>query len=179
MIFTETRLQGAFIIDIERIEDARGFFARSWCCEEFEKHGMNPNVAQCSLSFNKHKRTLRGLHYQTAPHQEAKLVRCIRGAIHDIIVDLRKDSRTYLQWHAVTLSADQRNALFVPVDFAHGFLTLADNTEVLYQMSEAYRPQSVRGIRWDDPLLAIEWPDTPRVISPKDMGYELLISCEL
>ena len=178
MIFHETPLKGAFLIDLERLADERGFFARTFCRHEFANHGLNVEVTQCNLSYNQRKGTLRGLHYQTAPHQEARLVRCIRGAIYDIIVDLRKDSRTYLQWHAVTLSADQRNALFVPAGFAHGFLTLADDTEVSYQMSEAYHPQSVRGIRWDDPLLAIEWPDTPRVISPKDMGYELLMSDE-
>ncbi|MCK5398353.1 MAG: dTDP-4-dehydrorhamnose 3,5-epimerase family protein, partial [Thermoplasmata archaeon] len=140
MIFTETRLKGAFIIDIEPIEDDRGFFARSWCRNEFEKHGLNPDLVQCNISFNKKKGTLRGMHYQTAPHEESKLVRCTRGSLFDVIIDLREDSGTYKKWFGIELSAENRRMIYMPGGFAHGFQTLEDNTEVFYQMTEFYYP---------------------------------------
>jgi dTDP-4-dehydrorhamnose 3,5-epimerase len=168
MIFTETRLKGAFEIDLKRLEDERGFFARSFCQHEFEQYGLDPNVVQCNVSFNKTKGTLRGMHYQTPPSAEAKLVRCTRGSIYDVIIDLRPESPTYLQWVGVELAAETRKALYVPKDFAHGFLTLEDDTEVFYQMSEFYAPQSACGIRWNDPVFSICWPAPVRVISERD-----------
>lgn len=169
MIFTETPLKGAYIIELERIEDERGFFARSWCVREFEEHGLNPNLVQCNVSFNKKKGTLRGMHYRVAPHEEAKLVSCIRGAIYDVIIDLRSDSNTYCQWFTVELSAENYKMLYVPEGFAHGFQTLEDNTVVSYQMSEFYHSEYARGLRWDDPVFGIEWPEIGRrVISEKD-----------
>jgi dTDP-4-dehydrorhamnose 3,5-epimerase len=174
MIFTPTPLPGAYVVEVERREDERGFFARTYCRQELERHGLNADVAQCNVSHNLHKATLRGLHYQAAPHQEAKLVRCIRGEIYDVIVDLRPSSTTYRQWFGVTLSARQHNALYVPPDFAHGFCTLVDDTEVLYQMSQFYYPESARGLRWDDPELCIPWPVSPEHISDRDRSYALL-----
>lgn len=172
MIFTETKLNGAFIIDPERHEDERGFFARSWCQREFAEHGLNPRLAQCNISFNKKKGTLRAMHFQTQPHAEAKLVRCTQGAIYDVIVDLRSNSATFKQWIAVTLTAENRRMLYIPEEFAHGFLTLENDTEVFYQMSEFYAPQAARGFRWDDPLFAISWPEPVSIISQKDQQYE-------
>jgi dTDP-4-dehydrorhamnose 3,5-epimerase len=171
VIFAETPLKGAYIIDLERCEDDRGFFARSWCGDEARKHGLNPRVAQCNVSFNSTAGTLRGLHYQAAPCQEAKLVRCTRGSVFDVIVDLRPDSPTFRQHVAVVLTADNRKGLYVPEDFAHGFLTLEDATEVFYQMSEAYAPEYARGVRWNDPAFAIPWPSLPQVISERDRSY--------
>jgi dTDP-4-dehydrorhamnose 3,5-epimerase len=171
MIFTETRLKGAHIIDIERLEDERGFFARSWCQREFANHGLNPRLSQCNISFNLEKGTLRGMHYQTKPFEEAKLVRCTRGAIHDIIVDIRRDSPTFRDHVGFLLTADNRRSLFVPEGFAHGFLTLEENTEVFYQMSEFYAPECTRGIRWNDPMLGIEWPSEITIISDRDRSY--------
>ena len=174
MKFTETKLKGAFLIEIERIEDERGFFARSFCRREFEQQGLNPNVVQCSLSYNRHKGTLRGMHYQAAPHQETKIVRCVRGAIYDVIVDLRHSSPTFRCWLAATLTSDERNALYVPEGFAHGFYTLTDDTEVMYQMAEFYYPESARGLRWDDPALGIRWPGQTMIASEKDLTYPYL-----
>ena len=171
MIFTETRLKGAFIIDIEPIEDDRGFFARSWCRNEFEKHGLNPDLVQCNISFNKKKGTLRGMHYQTAPHEESKLVRCTRGSLFDVIIDLRENSGTYKKWFGIELSAENRRMIYIPDGFAHGFQTLEDNTEVFYQMTEFYYPECTGGVRWNDPLFAIKWPLPIKIISRKDSNY--------
>lgn len=174
MKFTETKLKGAFIIDIEPREDERGFFARSWCEDEFKKHGLNPRLAQCNISFNKKKGTLRGMHYQVAPFAEAKLVRCTRGAIYDVIIDLRPDSPTFKRWVSVELAAENHRALYVPEDFAHGFQTLMDNTEVFYQMSEFYHPECARGVRWNDVAFEIVWPILDVVISENDSKIGLL-----
>lgn len=169
MIFTETKLGGAFIIEPERHEDERGFFARTWCQRQFEAHGLNPRLVQCNISFNRRKGTLRGMHYQTAPHAEAKLVRCTMGAIYDVILDLRPDSATLKQWVAVELTADNHRMLYIPEGLAHGFQTLADDTEVFYQMSEFYHPENVWGVRWDDPEFGIRWPlNEVSEISDKD-----------
>lgn len=161
MIFTETKLRGAFVIDIEPLEDERGFFARAWSQDEFEKYGLNPRLVQCNISFNKKRGTLRGMHYQAPPFQEAKLVRCTKGAIFDVIIDLRRDSSTFQQWFSVELSADNHRALYVPEGFAHGFQTLADNCEVFYQMSEFFHPECARGVRWDHPTFDVKWPIYP------------------
>lgn len=171
MLFRETRLKGAFIIDIEPIVDERGFFARSWCQREFEKHGLCSDLVQCNISFNHQKGTLRGMHYQIPPHEESKLVRCTRGSIFDVIVDLRKDSRTYKKWCGVELSAENRRMIFIPGGFAHGFQTMEDNTEVFYQMSDSYHPQCARGVRWDDPAFGVDWPDDERIISIRDKSF--------
>jgi dTDP-4-dehydrorhamnose 3,5-epimerase len=171
--FTPTPLAGAFVVELARMEDERGFFARSFCQEEFCAHGLDPVVTQCNVSFNRKRGMLRGLHWQAAPHAEAKLVRCTRGGIWDVIVDLRKGSPTVRQWHAVELNADNRLALYVPRGFAHGFQTLADDSEVLYQMSEYYRPESARGVRWDDPTLAIRWPLEQAAMSSRDRAFPL------
>src|SRR5919199_3217742 len=148
MIFTETKLKGAFLIEPEPRADERGFFARTWCQREFEAHGLRTRWVQCNISFNKKKGTLRGMHYQLAPYAEAKLVRCTRGAIYDVIIDLRYDSPTFKQWQALNLTADNRQMLFIPEGFAHGFQTLDDDTEVFYQMSEFYAPDCAKGVRW-------------------------------
>lgn len=171
MIFTETRLSGAFILELEPREDSRGFFARTFCREEFEAHGLKPDVAQCNLSYNHRARTMRGMHYQLPPAAETKLVRCTRGAIYDVIVDLRPGSPTWLQHIGVELSADNRRQLFVPELFAHGFLTLEAGTEVAYQVGEFYTPGSERGIRFDDPALGITWPQPIEVVSDKDAAW--------
>jgi dTDP-4-dehydrorhamnose 3,5-epimerase len=172
MIFSETKLKGAYVIQIEGIEDERGHFARMFCRQEFEKHGLNPAVAQCNVSYNHKKGTLRGMHYQVAPFREAKLVTCLAGAIYDVIIDLRGDSETYGQWFAAELSGrGYRKMLYIPEGFAHGFMTLEANSEVFYQISEFYVPQSARGIRWDDPAFAVQWPEAPRVLSQRDTTY--------
>lgn len=171
MKFSPTKLPGVWILDLERQEDERGFFARSWCRLEFEKHGLDPRLVQCNMSFNRRKGTLRGMHYHAAPHQEAKLVRCIRGAIYDVAVDLRPALPTHRQWTAVELSAENRRALFVPTGCAHGFQTLEDNTEVFYQMSEFYHAECDRGVRWDDPALQIKWPIAGPILSERDKNY--------
>ena len=174
MIFRETTLKGAFIIDLEPSEDDRGSFARFFCRREFERHGLNPTLAQGSVSFNRRRGTLRGMHYQAAPCREAKVVRCTRGSIHDVIVDLREDSPTHLQWLAVELSAANQRMVYVPEDFAHGFQSLDDGSEVLYHISEFYSPEHARGLRWDDPLLNIAWPFSRLIISPRDLSYPFL-----
>lgn len=174
MKFAPTPLAGAQVIELERMEDERGFFARSFCEEEFRRHGLDPAVAQCNVSWNRRRGTLRGLHFQAAPHEEAKVVRCTRGAMWDVIVDLRESSATRLEWFAAELTADNRRALYVPKGFAHGFQTLADDTEVLYQMSESYRADLGRGVRWNDPRLGIRWPLPDPILSARDQGYPLL-----
>jgi dTDP-4-dehydrorhamnose 3,5-epimerase len=176
MTFTETKLKGAFVIDLEPIQDERGFFARTWCKNEFEAHGLNPNLVQCNTSFNNKKGTLRGMHYQASPYEEAKLVRCTMGAVYDVIVDLRKESKTFLQWIACELTAQNRKMLYVPEGFAHGFQTLEDNSEVFYQMSEFYHPDHSAGISWDDPVIDIKWPILEVVISKKDKLYSYYIN---
>ena len=172
MVFQETNLKGVYIIEPERIEDERGFFARTWCKQEFQKCGINPKLVQCNISFNKKKGTLRGMHYQAAPCEEAKLVRCTTGAICDVIIDLRPDSETFKQWVTVELTAENRMMLYIPEGFAHGFLTLKDSTEVFYQMSEYFAPEYARGVRWNDPAFRINWPEKVVVISEKDKQYE-------
>lgn len=176
MIFTETKLKSAFIIEPERVEDERGFFARTFCQKEFEAHRLKTTFVQCNISFNKRKGTLRGMHYQVAPYSEAKLVWCTRGAIYDVIIDLRPDSPTFKQWVAFELAAENRRMLYIPEGLAHGFQTLVDDTEVFYQMSEFYHPECARGVRWDDPVFGIEWPPDERIISPKDRQYSAFIS---
>ncbi len=171
MIFTETRLKGVYIIDIEPIRDERGFFARSFCQNDFTEHGLKVNVAQCNVSFNKKKGTLRGMHLQLPPKAEAKLVRCTRGKIYDVVIDLRPGSPTYCQWEAVELSADDYRALYIPEEFAHGFQTLEDNSEVFYQMFEFYAPEYASGVRWDDPAFGITWPLPGPIISERDQSY--------
>jgi dTDP-4-dehydrorhamnose 3,5-epimerase len=176
MIFKETELPGAFEIDLNLLEDERGFFARTFCRREFAEHGLNEAVAQCNLSFNRTKGTLRGMHLQLPPHAEDKLVRVVRGAIYDVIVDLREASPTYLKWIGVELTAENRSALYVPKGFAHGFQTLADDSEVFYQMSEFYAPECATGYRWDDPAFGIHWPLEITVISDKDRQYPAFTS---
>ena len=171
MIFKETELEGAYIIEIEPIGDERGFFARSFCVDEFAKNGLNINIVQCNISYNGRKGTLRGMHYQADPHAEAKVVRCTMGAIYDVIVDLRLDSPTFKQWIAVELTKENRRMFYIPKGFAHGFQTLEDNAEVFYQMSEFYHPECARGIRWDDPAFNIEWPAGERIVSSRDQSY--------
>jgi dTDP-4-dehydrorhamnose 3,5-epimerase len=168
MIFTETKLKGAFIIEPERLEDDRGFFARSWCQREFEAHGLNPRLVQCSISYNKSRGTLRGIHYQTAPYEESKLVRCTSGSIYDVIIDLRPQSPTFRQHVGLVLTARNHKMLYVPEGFGHGFLTLEDNTEVFYQMSEFYSADHAKGVRWNDPAFGIEWPLAPSTMSDQD-----------
>lgn len=171
MKFIETKLKGAYIIEPERLEDERGFFARTFCQKEFEAHGLNPRLVQCNISYNKRKGTLRGMHYQVAPHEEAKLVSCTRGLIYDVIIDLRPDSLTYCQWVAVELSAKNYQILYVPKGFAHGFQTLVNSAMVSYYISEFYAPEYVRGVRWNDPKFGMNWPMQPTVISEKDRNY--------
>lgn len=179
MIFTETSLSGAYLIDLEPIRDDRGFFARTFDAHQFEERGMRPLVAQCNLSYNKVKGTLRGMHMQLAPATEPKLVRCTRGAVYDVIVDMRPDSPTYLQHVGVELSADNHRQLYVPDMFAHGYLTLTDHAEVAYQVGEFYSPGHERGLRFDDPALGIEWPIPVEVLSSKDASWPLLTPAEL
>jgi dTDP-4-dehydrorhamnose 3,5-epimerase len=172
MRFQETTIPGAFVLDPARHEDERGFFARTWCRHEFELHGIGRDWVQCSISFNKRRGTLRGLHWQAAPWEEAKLIRCTAGAIYDVIVDLRRDSPHFGRWLAVQLTATNRQILFVPEGFAHGFQTLMDDSEVSYQMSCEYHPESARGLRWNDPAFAIVWPDcNERIISARDDAF--------
>ncbi len=171
MIFTETELRGAYIIELEKREDERGFFARAWCQDEFEAQGLVARIVQANLSFTKKQGTLRGMHYQIAPHAETKLVRCTRGAIYDVIIDLRPDSPSYLQWVGVELTADNYRMLFVPEGFAHGFQTLTDNTDVTYPVSAFYTPGAEQGLRYNDPAFGIRWPLEVQVISEKDQNW--------
>ncbi len=171
MIFHDTPLEGAYVIDPELREDDRGFFARTWCVQEFEEKGLNTNLVQCNISFNKRMGTLRGMHFQAAPYEEAKLVRCTMGSLFDVVIDLRPASETHLQWFGVELSAENRRMLFIPQGLAHGFQTLEDNTEVFYQMSEFYHPECARGVRWNDPLFSISWPFPAPILSDRDASY--------
>ncbi len=176
MIFTETKLAGAFVIELERHTDERGFFARTFCQQEFEAHGLKAEVAQCNVSFNKRKGTLRGMHYQAAPFAEAKLVRCTAGSIYDVIIDLRPASATFKRHFAVELSAENHRMLYIPEDFAHGFQTLEDDTEVFYQMAQRYSAEHARGVRWNDPAFGIEWPKGERIIIERDQNYPDFVS---
>jgi dTDP-4-dehydrorhamnose 3,5-epimerase len=171
MIFTETQLDGAFVIEPEAVNDRRGFFARVFCEREFAAHGLNPSLVQCNISFNQDRGTLRGMHYQIAPNEEVKIVRCTMGAVYDVIIDLRSRSATYLQWLGVELTSVNHRMLYVPEGFAHGYLTLTANAEVFYQVSAFYAPDSERGVRWDDPAFKIEWPSRPQVVSDKDAHH--------
>ena len=173
MIFTPTPLAGAFAIELERREDERGFFARSFCQDEFSKHGLNPRIAQSNVSFNAKRGTLRGMHYQAKPHEEAKVVRCTQGAVFDVMVDLRPESNTFKRWHGVELSAANRRAVYIPDGVAHGFQTLTDDAELLYLMSEVYHPECARGVRWDDPAFRIEWPLKASHMSERDRTFPL------
>lgn len=172
MIFTPTELDGAYVVDLEPREDERGFFARAWAQDEFGAHGLSTDVVQANIAFNRRKGTLRGMHFQREPHAEAKLVRCTRGALYDVIVDLRPGSPTQARWIGVELTADNRRMLYVPEGFAHGYQTLVDDTEAHYQVSAAYAPDAEGGVRWDDPAFGIEWPDPdPSVMSDKDRSW--------
>lgn len=174
MQFTETKLQGAFVIALEPRIDHRGFFSRTFCAREFEAHNLKPAVSQCNVSFNYSKGTLRGMHYQLAPATETKFIRCTKGAIYDVIVDMRPESPTYLQHFGVELSDENRLALYVPEMFAHGYQALTDDSEIIYQVSEFYTPNRERGLRYDDPVLGIEWPLPISEISEKDANWSLL-----
>lgn len=171
MKFTETKLKGAYIIDIKPIGDDRGFFSRAWCAKEYEEIGLKTQLAQANLSFNKMKGTLRGLHRQIEPFSEVKIVRCTRGALYDVIVDLRPNSPTYKEWIGVELTADNHRMLYVPDNFAHGFQTLEDDTEAFYMVTEFYTPDAERGARWNDPAFGIEWPTAVTTISEKDQSW--------
>jgi len=172
MIFSETKLSGAYVIDLAKIEDNRGFFARAWCERELAERHLETRIAQCNISFNRHKATVRGMHFQRAPHEEVKLIRCIRGALFDVIIDLRPDSTTFSRWAGFELSASNRRMLYVPRGFAHGFQTLEDDTETFYMVSEFYTPAAEAGVRWDDPAFGIEWPlGSPTEISDKDASW--------
>jgi dTDP-4-dehydrorhamnose 3,5-epimerase len=171
MTLHETKIAGVFEIRLEPKVDERGFFARSWCQKEFESHGLNPKLVQCNISFNTRKGTLRGMHYQVAPYPEVKVVRCTRGSIYDVVVDLRPQSRTFKCWISAVLTAENRNAIYVPEGCAHGFLTLEDQSEVFYQMSEIHNQESARGVRWNDPVFQIAWPARMEVISEHDRSY--------
>lgn len=178
MHFTETKLKGAFVVDLECVNDERGFFARTFCAEEFAAQGLKPVVMQANTSLNHKKGTLRGLHYQLAPAEEAKFIRCTAGAVFDLIVDLRKESSSYMKHFGVELSASNRRALYIPQMFAHAYLTLSDNAEVCYQVSEIYTPNVERGFRYNDPALGIQWPIDISVISEKDASWPLIDSSE-
>lgn len=173
MIFTKTKLKGVYVVEVQTVEDERGFFGRTYCQREFEQHGIDYNIVQSNVSFNKKAGTLRGLHSQLSPYREAKLVRCTRGSIFDVVVDMRKASGTYLQWVSAELTQDNYKMMYVPEGFAHGFITLEDNTEISYQMSEFYAPGSELGFCWNDPAFNIQWPIEPSVISLKDRSYPL------
>jgi dTDP-4-dehydrorhamnose 3,5-epimerase len=173
VVFVPGRVAGAWLIEPDRIEDSRGFFTRVFCRREFEAHGLNPELAQCNLSFTTRRGTLRGMHYQAAPHQEAKLVRCSRGSIYDVFLDLRPQSPTFRQWQGVSLTAENSQMAYIPAGVAHGFQTLKDATEVFYQMSEFYSEDCARGVRWDDPAFAIDWPIKDPVLSERDRSQPL------
>jgi len=171
VILRATGVSGAFVVEIERIADERGFFARTFSADEFRRSGLEPAVLECSIAYNRSRATLRGLHYQTSPHAEAKLVRCTRGAVFDVAVDLRADSPTHLKWHAEVLDADTRSAFYIPPGCAHGYLTLGPDTELAYQISHGYVPEAASGVRWNDPLFRIAWPETPQVIAERDATF--------
>jgi dTDP-4-dehydrorhamnose 3,5-epimerase len=172
MIFTETRLKGVYFIEPELLTDERGFFARSFCKEEFQKYGLETDIVQCNISFNKRKGTLRGMHYQIPPHEEAKIVSCTKGSIYDVVVDLRKDSLTYSRYVATELSEKNFKMMYIPRGCAHGFQTMEDEVIVYYQMTGLFHPECARGIRWDDPAIGIVWPGPPGIISEKDQRYK-------
>lgn len=174
MKFFETPLAGLYVVELEPRNDERGFFARSFCMDEFAAHGLDPRIAQANIAFNEKAGTLRGMHFQVPPHEEAKYIRCVRGAVYDVAVDIRPQSPTYLKWHAAELSADNRRMMCIPRGFAHGYQTLSDSTEVFYLVSEFYHPESDRGLRWDDPALAISWPLPNPILSAKDRIHPLL-----
>jgi len=176
MIFADTNIKGVFIIEPEVIKDERGFFACTWSQEEFENRGLNARLVQCNMSFNHKRGTVRGMHFQQKPYEETKLVRCTRGAMFDVAVDLRPDSPTRYQWAGVELTSENRRMLYIPEGFAHGYQTLVDDTEISYQMSEYYHPESARGLRWDDPVFGIKWPCEVSVISERDRAFQLLDS---
>jgi dTDP-4-dehydrorhamnose 3,5-epimerase len=172
MIFRETELEGAYIVELEIISDHRGFFARSWCQKEFEEKSLVSNFVQSNIAFNRKRNTLRGMHYQSAPFEEVKLVRCTKGAVYDVIVDLRPESPTHTKWIGVKLTPDNYKPLYVPKLFAHGYLTLIDNSELFYQVSQFYSPQHEAGVRWSDPVFSIDWPtDIKPIISKKDENW--------
>jgi dTDP-4-dehydrorhamnose 3,5-epimerase len=172
MLFHETNLPGAYLIEIERREDERGFFARSWCQREFTEHGLNAQLVQCNVSFNHRKGTLRGMHFQAAPYAEVKIVRCTAGAIYDVMIDLRPDSPTFKQHFGAELTPENHRMLYIPEGFAHGYITLSDNTEIVYQVSQFYAPEAARGVRWNDPAFGLQWPLTVEVISERDATYD-------
>lgn len=174
LIFSQTKLDGAYIIELEKLEDERGFFARSWDEKKFDEMKLNAKLVQCNISFNKKKGTIRGMHYQAKPHEEAKVVRCCNGSIFDVIIDLRPNSKTYRKWISIELTDKNYKMIYVPEGFAHGFQTLEDNTEVVYQMSEYFEENYARGIRYDDPIFQIPWPIIPPIISKKDLSYNFL-----
>lgn len=179
MKFTACPLAGAYIVEPEPHEDHRGSFARVWCRQEFAAHGLDDRLVQCNTSWNRHNGTLRGMHYQTLPGAETKLVRCLRGALLDVIVDLRPKSPTFMRWHGVELSQSDPRMLYIPMGFAHGFMTLADDTEILYFMSDYHAPTLARGFRWNDPRIGIQWPLTPHMLSDRDAAYPDLQVAEL
>src|SRR5687768_12904864 len=174
MTFTESRIPGAWIIDVSEIHDDRGLFAMTWLPGEFTKRGLDPSLAQCNLAFSHKRGTLRGMHFQTAPHEQVKIIRCTRGALLDVIVDLRSDSPAYRQWEAVELSADNRRMFYMPKGIAHGYITLVDDTEAYYHASAPWVPAAESGVRWDDPALNIQWPMAPAVVSDKDRQWPLM-----
>lgn len=174
MIFTETKLKGSYVIELEKLEDDRGFFSRSWDLNEFQKRGLNQNLVQCNISFNTKKGILRGIHYQEEPFEEVKIVRCTKGKIFDVIVDLRKHSQSKNEWFGIELSESNHKMIYVPEGFAHGFQTLEDNTELFYQMSQYYNSDYSKGVRWDDPTLKITWPLRSTIISQNDMKLPFL-----
>jgi dTDP-4-dehydrorhamnose 3,5-epimerase len=176
MIFRETPLKGAFLIEYEPISDERGHFERTYCAKEFAAHGIVPRIAQISMSFNLNRGTLRGLHFQSPPYQEAKTIRCLAGAAYDVIVDLRAESTTYAKWYGTTLSAKQQISIHVPTGFAHGFITLEENTLLEYLISDYHISLAARGIRFDDPTLAIDWPIQPAIVSPRDLALPSLMA---
>jgi dTDP-4-dehydrorhamnose 3,5-epimerase len=171
MLFTELDLAGAFIVAQQRHEDARGYFARTFCRDEFAAHGLACDFLQCSTSFNAHRGTLRGMHCQRAPYDEAKLVRCTRGMVLDVLLDLRPNSATFRHWQGVELTGDNGLSVYIPAGFAHGFQTLTDNAELLYQITERYHPEAAAGVRWDDPAFAIDWPISQPILAERDAGY--------
>ena len=171
MIFIDTPIPGAYVVEPEFISDARGSFARTWCADEFRRKGLNPALAQCSVSFNALRGTVRGMHYQAKPHAEAKLVRCTTGKLFDVIADIRPDSPAFKQWFSVELSAENRRMIYIPEGVAHGFQTLADGTEVYYQIADFYHPDLGRGIRWNEPSFQIRWPLEVEIISERDRNY--------
>jgi len=175
VIFTETGLTGAFVVDIEPRADERGYFARVWCAREFEEQGLESRFVQCNVAYNNKKATLRGMHYQSSPYAEVKLVRCTKGAVYDVIVDMRPGSDSYLGWTGVELTDDNHRMLYVPEGFAHGYVTLQDDSELFYQVSQFYTPQAEGGVRWNDPAVGIQWPDVGELlISDKDRAWPML-----